>query len=206
MTERLHTHRAARRIAARVARFARLRRARPAPRPAPNKFINYFLFDHNGFNVIISSELKQLEESLWILLMTHPFGIRKSETECPMLTQTIQLFTEKEEEFVNLLIEIGMRRTVAKVLVFLANVDEATSRDIERGTDLRQPEVSIAMNYMFERDWLKNRESKAMSKGRPVKIYTLAVPVPEIMSSIEKQKKTEAKNQLALVKKMRDYI
>jgi len=123
-----------------------------------------------------------------------------------MLTKTIQLFTEKEEEFVNLLIEIGMRRTVAKVLVFLVNVDEATSRDIERGTDLRQPEVSIAMNYMFERGWLKNRESKATSKGRPVKIYMLAVPVPEIMTSIEKQKKTEANNQLTLVKKMRNYI
>jgi predicted transcriptional regulator len=123
-----------------------------------------------------------------------------------MLTKTIQLFTEKEEEFVNLLIEIGMRRTVAKVLVFLANVEEATSRDIERGTDLRQPEVSIAMNYMFERDWLKNRESKAMSKGRPVKIYSLSKPVEKIFDSIEREKNQEVKNQLALVKKMGSYI
>lgn len=45
-----------------------------------------------------------------------------------------------------------------------------------------------------------------MSKGRPVKIYTLAVPVQEIMTSIEKQKKDEANNQLALVKKMRNYL
>ena len=123
-----------------------------------------------------------------------------------MLTKTIQLFTEKEEEFVNLLIEIGMRRTVAKVLVFLANVDEATSRDIERGTDLRQPEVSIAMNYMFERDWLKNRESKAMSKGRPVKIYSLSKPVEKIFDSIEREKNQEVKNQLALIKKMGSYV
>ena len=123
-----------------------------------------------------------------------------------MRTENVMYFTEKEEEFANLLIEIGTKRNVAKVLVFLANTPEATSRAIERGTDLRQPEVSIAMNYMFEHGWLKNRESKAMSKGRPVKIYTLAVPVPEIMTSIEKQKKTEANNQLALVKKMRSYI
>jgi len=123
-----------------------------------------------------------------------------------MLTKTIQLFTEKEEEFVNLLIEIGMRRTVAKVLVFLANVDEATSRDIERGTDLRQPEVSIAMNYMFEREWLKNRESKAMSKGRPVKIYSLSKPVDKIFDSIEREKNQEVKNQLALIKKMGSYV
>jgi predicted transcriptional regulator len=123
-----------------------------------------------------------------------------------MRTQSVTYFTDHEEEFVNLLIEIGLRRTVAKVLVFLANVEEATSRDIERGTDLRQPEVSIAMNYMYERDWLKSRESKAMSKGRPVKIYTLSKPVAKIMDNIEAEKKEEARHRLELVKKLRDYI
>ena len=122
-----------------------------------------------------------------------------------MRTQSVTYFTEREEEFVTLLIEIGMRRTVAKVLVFLANIEEATSRDIERGTDLRQPEVSIAMNYMYERDWLKSRESKAMSKGRPVKIYTLSKPITKIMDNIEAEKKEEAKHRLDLVKKLREY-
>ncbi len=123
-----------------------------------------------------------------------------------MRTQSVSYFTEREEEFVKLLIEIGMRRTVAKVLVYLANTDEATSRDIERGTDLRQPEVSIAMNYMYERDWLKNRESKAMSKGRPVKIYKLSKPIAKIMDYIEQEKKEEARHRLELVKKLRQYI
>jgi predicted transcriptional regulator len=123
-----------------------------------------------------------------------------------MRTQSVTYFTDHEEEFVNLLIEIGLRRTVAKVLVFLANIDEATSRDIERGTDLRQPEVSIAMNYMYERDWLKSRESKAMSKGRPVKIYTLSKPIAKIMDNIEQEKKEEARHRLELVKKLREYI
>jgi predicted transcriptional regulator len=114
-------------------------------------------------------------------------------------------FTEKEEEFANLLIEIGTKRNVAKVLVFLANTPEATSRGIERGTDLRQPEVSIAMRYLMEQGWIKSRESKAESKGRPVKIYELAKPVNEIMDSIEKAKKKEANHQLQLVQKLRDY-
>jgi len=65
-----------------------------------------------------------------------------------MKEQTIQLFTDKEEEFVNLLIEIGTKKTVAQMLVFLANTSTATSRDLERGTDLRQPEVSIAIKYL----------------------------------------------------------
>ena len=123
-----------------------------------------------------------------------------------MLTKTIQLFTEKEEEFVNLLIEIGTKQTTAKALVFLANVKKATSREIERGTDLRQPEVSLAIKYMAEQGWIKSNEIPSDKKGRPVRNYTLAKPVPEIMTSIEKQKKTEANNQLALIKKMRNYI
>jgi predicted transcriptional regulator len=115
-------------------------------------------------------------------------------------------FTEKEEEFANLLIEIGTKRSVAKVLVFLSNIPEATSREIERGTDLRQPEVSIAMWYLLEQGWIKNRESKAESKGRPVKIYELAKPIAEILDSIEKKKEKEVNNQLAHFQKLRDYL
>ena len=115
-------------------------------------------------------------------------------------------FTEKEEEFANLLIEIGTKKNVAKVLVFLANIPESTSRAIERGTDLRQPEVSIAMHDLQNRGWITSRESKAESKGRPVKIYELARPITDIMNSIETEKKKEATNQLAMIRKLRDYI
>ena len=60
-----------------------------------------------------------------------------------MVTQNVMYFTDKEVEFVHLLVNIGIQRTVATVLVFLANTTGATSRDIERGTDLRQPEVRL---------------------------------------------------------------
>ena len=123
-----------------------------------------------------------------------------------MRTESITYFTEKEEEFATLLIEIGTKKNVAKALVFLANIPEATSRAIERGTDLRQPEISLAMHYLMKQRWVSIRESKADSKGRPVKIYVLAKPIAEIMESIEKEKKKEATNQLAMIKKLRDYI
>jgi predicted transcriptional regulator len=115
-------------------------------------------------------------------------------------------FTEKEEEFVNLLIEIGTGKNVAKMLVFLANTPEATSRDLERGTDMRQPEVSIAVKYLTDQGWIKSREVPSEKKGRPMRNYSLAVPVKEIIAVIEKAKKNEANNQLALVKKMKDYL
>ncbi|MGP8255295.1 MAG: MarR family transcriptional regulator [Methanoregula sp.] len=123
-----------------------------------------------------------------------------------MKEQNVVLFTDKEEEFLNLLIEIGIRKTVAQLLVFLANTPEATSRDLERGTDLRQPEVSTAIKYLDDHGWITSREIPSDKKGRPKKTYSLAVPIKEIITAIEKNKKDEANHQLALVKKMRDYF
>jgi predicted transcriptional regulator len=123
-----------------------------------------------------------------------------------MKPQHVMYFTDKETEFVNLLIDIGTRKNVAQVLVFLANTPEATSRDIERGTDLRQPEVSLAMQYLIGKDWIRIRENKTDGKGRPVKVYSLSRPIDRIMNSIEKDKKEQAKQQLARVQKLREYI
>ena len=123
-----------------------------------------------------------------------------------MKTEKVMYFTEKEEAFVNLLIEIGIKRNVAQVLVFLANIPETSSREIERGTDLRQPEVSIAMRYLMEQGWISSRDSKAESKGRPLKIYKLAHPLTGILDSIEKNREKEANNQIARIKKLQDYI
>lgn len=115
-------------------------------------------------------------------------------------------FTEKEEEFANLLIEIGTRKNIAKVLVFLAKTPEATTLALERGTDMRQPEVSIAVRYLMDQGWIKSRESAGESKGRPMKIYGLARPIHEIMDCIEKDKRVEANKQLALLQKIRDHL
>ena len=67
-----------------------------------------------------------------------------------MRQENVIYFTEKEEEFANLLIKIGIQKNIAKVLVFLAKTPEATSRAIERGTDMRQPEISMAMKYLMD--------------------------------------------------------
>ncbi|WAI01260.1 helix-turn-helix domain-containing protein [Methanogenium organophilum] len=123
-----------------------------------------------------------------------------------MRMEKVMVFTEEDEEFSNLLTEIGLKRNVAKVLIYLAMTEEATSREIERSTDLRQPEVSIAMRTLKENEWIESRESKAESKGRPVKIYRLSKPITEIMDIIEKNKREEVENQLKLIQKIRIHL
>jgi predicted transcriptional regulator len=120
--------------------------------------------------------------------------------------ENVIYFTQKEEDFANLLIKIGTKKNIAKVLVFLAKTPEATSRAIERGTDMRQPEISMAMKYLMDQGWVRSRESSGERKGRPIKIYELAKPFNEIMDCIENEKKNEANNKLALVQKLRQHL
>jgi predicted transcriptional regulator len=115
-------------------------------------------------------------------------------------------FTQKEEEFAAILVDLGMHRNVAKVLVYLAGAGEATSRSIDRGIDLREPEVSLAMTYLAGKGWVSCREIRGKNKGRPVKSYQLALPVIEIISSIEQEKTMKATNTLNLIKKFREYV
>jgi len=123
-----------------------------------------------------------------------------------MTGRKVQYFTEKEAEFVDLLIGIGVSRIVAKVLVFLANTPEATSRDIERGADLRQPEVSIAMQYLKDQGWITSRQVKTESIGRPQNLISLSRPIAEIIDCIQTEKKGEIQKKMALAQKIRDYI
>ncbi|HEX3001806.1 MAG TPA: hypothetical protein VHN82_05485, partial [Methanoregula sp.] len=58
-----------------------------------------------------------------------------------MIEKTIQVFTEKEEEVVNLLVRIGTQRTVAKTLVYLARMPETTARNIELGAFCLRPRL-----------------------------------------------------------------
>ena len=115
-------------------------------------------------------------------------------------------FTEKEEEFTNLLITVGLPRIVAKVLVFLANTREASSRDIERGADLRQPEVSLAMHYLQAQGWIESRQDKTEAIGRPQNLFSLSRSIAEIIGHIQKEKESEIRRKIALAQKIRSYV
>jgi ABC-type amino acid transport substrate-binding protein len=66
-------------------------------------------------------------------------------------------------EFVHLLASLGVQRNVSNVFTFLAVAGESTSREIERATDLRQAEVSIAMRTLRGENWINKRGNIAMS-------------------------------------------
>ena len=106
-----------------------------------------------------------------------------------MKKQNINQFDIKEEEIAYALISLGLGRAVARTLAFLNDGEEATSVALEQGSGLRQPEVSIAMRQLKERDWINEREDKKPGKGRPCKIYSLKVGFNKIITQLETERK-----------------
>ena len=95
---------------------------------------------------------------------------------------------EKDERAVELFTDLGMPRNLAKTLMFISQVDECKSAEVEQGADLRQPEVSVAMQELRRRGWAEKRDLKKKGKGRPVHIYTLTKKLPQILNTFEQEK------------------
>ncbi len=95
---------------------------------------------------------------------------------------------EKDDKAVQLFAELGMPKNLAKTLMYISQVEECRCADVEQGADLRQPEVSVAMQEMRRRGWAKKRDLKKKGKGRPVHIYKLTKRLPQILKSFEQEK------------------
>ena len=95
---------------------------------------------------------------------------------------------EKDDKAVQLFTDLGMPKNLAKTLMYISQVDECKSADVEQGADLRQPEVSVAMQELRRRGWAKKRDLKKKGKGRPVHIYKLTKGLPDILRNFENEK------------------
>ncbi|KQC12438.1 MAG: ArsR family transcriptional regulator [Methanothrix sp.] len=105
---------------------------------------------------------------------------------------SVKVLDDDDREFVEVMRDLGIPRNVASMITYLANVDEATSREIEIGSNLRQPEVSIAMRTLRNNGWVEEREIKKDGKGRPMKVYRLTISLEEIIRHFEEEKKKES--------------
>jgi len=124
-----------------------------------------------------------------------------------MRTKKVIYFSQDDWDFISLLAETGIGLNQARMLVFLDRNGEATSRDIERGADMRQPEVNTIGRKFLERGWVSILEKKSDGKsGRIPQYYRLNKSLRFIIDDIEKEKKEEVRKGLRLIGKMRGFI
>jgi predicted transcriptional regulator len=118
----------------------------------------------------------------------------------------INQLDDSDEEITEILISSGLSRPVARTLAYLQKVDTATSIDLERGTGLRQPEVSIAMKQLNPFDWIDESEEKKPGKGRPNKVYSLKVGFKDIIAHIEKEQNKTIDDAMASIKRLKELV
>jgi predicted transcriptional regulator len=123
-----------------------------------------------------------------------------------MRESTVKILDDKDMEFVETLRSLSVPRNVATLITFLANVDEASSREIEMGSDLRQPEVSIAMRTLRDNNWIEEKEIKREGKGRPMKVYSLKAGINEIIRHFEEEKLHESAQAMESIQRLKQLI
>ena len=114
------------------------------------------------------------------------------------------MLDDKDLEFIDTLRSLKVPRNVATLITYLANTNEAVTREIEIATRLRQPEVSIAMRTLRQNNWIDQRDVKAAGKGRPMKVYKLSVPIQEIIQHYEKEKNSEAAKTMLAIQRLKE--
>jgi predicted transcriptional regulator len=121
-----------------------------------------------------------------------------------MKDSAIKILDDKNLEFAHILRRIGVQQNVATFITFLMNVDKATAREIEIGSDLRQPEICTASRVLRKNGWLEEDDIKRGGKGRPFKVYKLKATISEIIKYFEEEKIRESTQILKDIQKLKE--
>ena len=112
-----------------------------------------------------------------------------------------------DDKAFQLFTKLGMPKNLAKTLLYVAQVDECKSAEVERGADLRQPDVSTAMQELRERGWVDIQSfRKKKGKGRPTHIYKSVTKLSDIVSILEQEKLKELKNIEANISELKNIV
>lgn len=114
--------------------------------------------------------------------------------------------SRRDETLVDLFSRTGLSNNVAVSLVFLSKREETTSREIEKATALRQPEVSIAMQELRRRRWVEKRDIKREGKGRPIHAYRLTVPFETIVDGIAREERAKIEEIESNIRKLKGQL
>jgi predicted transcriptional regulator len=104
---------------------------------------------------------------------------------------------KEDEKLAGIFESSGLGHNQAHVLVYVKSRGETTSKDIQRATRLRQPEVSIAMKDLRTMKWIDKKDQKReKGKGRPTHIYYVQASFSEMLDHfIDEDKRQIAKIQ-----------
>lgn len=111
-----------------------------------------------------------------------------------------------DEMFVTILQSLGMHRNIAILIAYLANAGEATSRDIVAAADLCKSDVNMKIQDLRNENWISAREVKIVGKGRSPMVYSLAMPIGDIIKRLEDEKLKEYAEAMENIRKLTGLV
>ena len=123
-----------------------------------------------------------------------------------MRQKNVYTLGEEDDKAVQLFAKLGMPKNMAKTLLYLSQVPECKSADIEQCANMRQPEVSNTITELRRKGWVKKRDLKKKGKGRPVHIYKPATNLSEILKDFERKKLKEVESAKSDLSKLKNII
>lgn len=83
--------------------------------------------------------------------------------------------------------QLGAKRVEAALLACLLRDGPIGTKEIVDKTGLRQPEVSVGMQVLRDRDWVEAEAVPRSGKGRPMHKYRLVADAAKIRRHYEEQ-------------------
>lgn len=101
----------------------------------------------------------------------------------------IPVIDEADEPAIKRLVELGLRRDVSEVIMFLDNVEESSAKEIERGTGRRVTEVSRSLRTLRKRGWICETRHTQVTNGKLVPYFrnSLSLETDEVFDELEKE-------------------
>ncbi len=118
----------------------------------------------------------------------------------------ITVLDEKEEEFVKLLEEFGLSRSMARIIVCLAVHEESTSREIEIVTGIKSSTVSIILKKLREDRIVKGEKKVNKPHDRGVMHYSLNGSMDDVLGILEEKKRKETSAYIDRIKKIKNRL
>ncbi|MGA9097666.1 MAG: ArsR family transcriptional regulator [Methanotrichaceae archaeon] len=109
-----------------------------------------------------------------------------------MMGNGVKILEDRDRLFIDILQSLGVRKQEATMIAWMNGAGEVSSMDIEKGTGIRQSEVSKILKAMRKNGWVDTFKASNSTKGRPRKIHSLSTSLDNIVRYYELQKLRES--------------
>ena len=118
----------------------------------------------------------------------------------------ISVLDEKDEEYVTLLENFGLSRSMAKIIICLVLHEECTSRQIEVITGIKSSTVSIILKRLREDRIVTGSKKIGKDEERDIMHYRLTGTMDNILNILEEKKRKETTQYIDKIKKIKNKL